>query len=159
MIQSAIRDFYRAHQVPNPINLTLTQKQFAEGQKLDELASVQNFKHFSNLLNRRIFGNAFKRFGRKLSMFVISETGAWQRHHLHVVIECPQHLTVEEFIALVLACWLSTRFGYHEHHFEVPADRQRRDGWITYCLKKRTKTDLASSIDWVNSTCFERRRA
>ena len=92
-------------------------------------------------------------------MLVVRESGEWQRHHLHAVIEKPTNLTIEEFIATVLECWKKTRFGYKEHHFEVPADQEREKGWIRYCLKKRTKADLASSIDWVNSTCFESRRA
>lgn len=157
MLQGVIRQFYNDHRVPNPINITLTQKQIVEGQRIDDEISSANFRHFRNLLNRRLFGNAHKRHGRQLAMLVVREDGAWHRHHLHAIIEKPASLTTEEFIALVMECWGNTRFGYREYHFEEPADRDREAGWINYCLKKRTKADVASSIDWANSTCFERR--
>jgi hypothetical protein len=157
VIQGTIKQFYQDHQVPNPINITLTQKQVVDGQRIDDLTSSANFRHFRNLLNRRLFGNAYKRYGRQLSMLVVREDGAWHRHHIHAIIEKPASLTTEEFIALVMECWGKTRFGYREHHFEEPADKDRETGWINYCFKKRTKGDFASSIDWANSTCFERR--
>lgn len=157
MLQAVIKQFYNDRRVPKPINITLTQKQIVEGQRIDDEISSANFRHFRNLLNRRLFGNAYKRHGRQLAMLVVREDGAWHRHHLHAIIEKPASLTTEEFIALVMECWCKTRFGYREYHFEEPADWDRETGWINYCLKKRTKGDFASSIDWANSTCFERR--
>jgi hypothetical protein len=157
MIQSALRKFCQDHPVPNPINITLTQKQVVDGQRINDETSQANFKHFRNLLNRELYGNAYKRHGRQLKMLVVREQGEWHRHHLHAIIEKPEHLTLEEFIALIVTCWTKTRFGYPEHHFEQPATPDREAGWLRYCLKKRSKDELASSIDWVNSTCFERR--
>ena len=52
MIQSALKYFYLTHPVPNPINITLTQKQVVDGQRIDDEVSSANFKHFRNLLNR-----------------------------------------------------------------------------------------------------------
>lgn len=157
MIQSSIKQFYRTNPVPNPINITLTQKQVVDGQRIDDAISSANFKHFRRLLNSRLFGNAYKRHGRQLAMLVVREDEAWHRHHIHAIIEKPTSLTIEEFITLVVECWGKTRFGYREHHFEKPTDKDRETGWLNYCLKKRTKDDLPSSIDWDNSTCFERR--
>lgn len=157
MIQSALKYFYQTNPVPNPVNITLTQKQAVDGQRIDDEISSSNFKHFRSLLNRALFGNAYKRHGRQLKMLVVREDGAWHRHHIHAIIEKPTSLSIEEFIVLVLDCWTKTRFGYREFHFEQPITRERENGWLNYILKKRTKEDLASSIDWVNSTCFERR--
>lgn len=157
MLQDDIKRFYRDSPVPNPINITLTEKQFVEGQRIDDVISEANCRHFLNLLNRRIFGNAHKRYKRHLSTFFVRECSAWHRHHLHAIIEKPSTLTTEEFIAMVIECWTKTKFGYYEHHFEEPADTDRVLGWLNYCLKKKTKADVASSIDWANSTCFERR--
>jgi hypothetical protein len=58
MIQSSIKQFYRTNPVPNPINITLTQKQVVDGQRIDDAISSANFKHFRRLLNSRLFGNA-----------------------------------------------------------------------------------------------------
>jgi hypothetical protein len=157
LFQSVIKQFYQDHRVPNPINITLTERQIVDGQHIDDTTSEANCKHFLNLLNRRLFGNAHKRYGRSLSTFMVREHGAWQRHHIHAIIEQPNTLTTEEFMALVLECWTKTKFGYYQIHFEQPADQDRSSGWVNYCLKKRTKADLASSIDWGNSTCFQRR--
>jgi hypothetical protein len=52
-IQSNIKQFYNQHSVPNPVNLTLTEKQLVNGQKIDDLASEQNLRHFRNILNTR----------------------------------------------------------------------------------------------------------
>jgi hypothetical protein len=92
MIQSSIKQFYLANPVPNPINITLTQKQLVGGQRIDDEISSANFRHFRSLLNRQLFGNAYKRHGRQLAMLVVREDGAWHRHHIHAVIQKPTSL-------------------------------------------------------------------
>lgn len=86
MIQSALKHFYLTHPVPNPINITLTQKQVVDGQRIDDEISSANFRHFRNLLNSHLFGNAYKRHGRQLAMLVVRENGAWHRHHIHAIL-------------------------------------------------------------------------
>ena len=110
-----------------------------------------------NMLNAAIFGTRFKRYGTKLSMFVVREQDQTHRHHIHCVIERPQHISAPDFIMLTQQCWTSTRYGYQKSHFELPTTEQRELGWIDYCLKARTKTEYSSCIDWSNSTCFELR--
>ena len=149
------KTYYLEHRVPNPVNITLTQKQFSDGIWLDDLRSEQNFRHFSNKLNSKIFGNKFKRFGKKLSMLVIRESDGTHRHHLHCIIECPEHISEPFFYTIVKSCWSSTKFGYNQIHFEKPTTDDRELGWVNYCLKQRTKSVYSDSIDWSNSTCFE----
>ena len=149
------KSYYLNHRVPNPVNITLTQKQFVDGVWLDDLRSEQNFRHFSNKLNSAIYGTKFKRFGKKLSMFVIRENDASHRHHLHCIIEHPEHVAEPIFYLRVKSCWTSTRFGYNQIHFEQPNSAERELGWVNYCLKRRTKALYSDSIDWSNSTCFE----
>ena len=47
-IQNHIKQFYNQSPVPNPVNLTLTEKQLVNGQKIDDLASEQIWRvsHF-----------------------------------------------------------------------------------------------------------------
>ncbi|MEM8576735.1 MAG: hypothetical protein AAGF60_02690 [Pseudomonadota bacterium] len=149
-------EYYQGHKVPNPVNVTLTFKLRAEGQWLTRDAAEQNIKHFRNLLNRRLFGNACKRHGRQLRTLIVHEGTEWTRHHIHGAIELPEGWEINDFKQLVMSLWMRTRFGYREHHFEVPATAEREDCWLYYCFKKRTKLDFASSVDWANSTCFER---
>lgn len=154
---STIRDFYLKHRVKNPINFTLTQKQVVDGQWISNMVSEQNFRHFSNKLNAAVYGNRFKRGGRKLGMFVVRECDEIHRHHIHCIIECPEGFPPLQFTELVHRCWVSTRFGYGRFDFEIPSSDEREFGWVSYCLKRRSKTDYSSSIDWSNSTCFEPR--
>ena len=76
---SIIKQFYQEHRVPSPVNFTLTQRQVVDGQWISDEVSQQNFRHFANLLNSQIYGKAFKRFGKKLSMFVVREHDAIHR--------------------------------------------------------------------------------
>ena len=59
--------------IHNPLNITLTEKQKFNGIELDKIRSEQNFRHFSNVLNKKVFGNSFYRFNKKLKMLVIRE--------------------------------------------------------------------------------------
>jgi len=104
-IQSNIKQFYNQNPVPNhPVNLTLTEKQVVNGQKIDDLASEQNLKHFRNILNTGRYKNAYKRHGKQLSMFVVRESDATHRHHLHLVIEQPKDIELHFFMHMVKSC-------------------------------------------------------
>ena len=85
-----IRTYLKSKKVINPINMTFTQKQWVEGQYIDDMSSEQNFRHFRNKLNTKVFGNSYRRFNKQLQMLVIREYDETHRHHLHCVIEQPQ---------------------------------------------------------------------
>ena len=104
-----LKAYYLDHRVPNPVNVTLTQKQCVDGEWLDDLRSEQNFRHFANKLNSRVLGARFKRFGKRLAMLVVRESDATHRHHLHCIIERPEHLSEPLFFFHVKSCWTSTR--------------------------------------------------
>ena len=105
MIKPAdIKTYYLNHRVPNPVNITLTQKQFVDGVWLDDLRSEQNFRHFSNKLNSAVYGSKFKRFGKRLSVLVVRENDASHRHHLHCIIERPEHISEPIFFLHVKRC-------------------------------------------------------
>lgn len=154
---SDFKSYYLQHRVPNPVNFTFTQRQIAEGKWITDTLSEQNFRHFSNKLNKAVYGSRFTRYGKKLSMFVIREQDETHRHHLHCIIERPEHFTVCDFVLLVDKFWFQTRYGHLQTHSESPTTEQRELGWVDYCLKPRTKAEYSSCIDWSNSTCFELR--
>jgi hypothetical protein len=68
---STYKSYYLEHRVPNPVNITLTQRQVVDGQWITDSLSQQNFRHFANKLNTKCLGTRFKRYGTKLSMFVV----------------------------------------------------------------------------------------
>ena len=151
-LNNQIRTYLKSKKVVNPLNVTFTQKQYVNGQRIDDPSSEQNFRHFRNVLNRKVFGNGYKRFNRQLQMLVIREVSSDKRHHLHCVIEQPQKYEFEEFVSLIHSVWSVTKFGYEQIHIEKPSSQQREDGWLDYIMKDYTKVSLSTSIDYVNST-------
>ena len=151
-LTTQIKDFVRSKRVINPINVTLTEKQKFNGIWLDDITSERNFNHFKNVLNRRVFGNGYRRFKKQLDMFVVREVSVNHRHHIHCIIEHPLRYDFEEFKRMIEDIWSSTDFGYEEVHMEKPSSQLREDGYLNYIMKNRTKVSLNESIDWTNST-------
>ena len=147
-----LRQWIWNNRIPFPINVTLTEKQSFNGIKIDEIRSQQNFRHFKNVLNSKIFGVRYRRFGKQIKMLVVREGGVNKRYHLHCIIEKPITHTSEEFCNLLKQIWRNTDFGYEEIHIEHPSSKDREDGWLGYILKRRSKVNLFDSIDWDNVT-------
>ena len=84
-------------------------------------------------------------------MLVVREVSN-HRHHLHCIIEQPQRIGFEKFTHLIEEVWKSTDFGYEEIHIEKPSSQLREDGWLSYIMKDRTKVNLSTSVDWINSS-------
>ena len=151
-LNNQIRRFVTSNRVTNPINVTFTQKQSVNGFRVDDVVSEKNFKHFKNKLNTKLFGNGYKRFNKQLQMLVVREVSSNHRHHLHCIIEQPQRIGFEQFTHLIEEVWKSTDFGYEEIHIEKPSSQLREDGWLSYIMKDRTKVNLSTSVDWINSS-------
>jgi hypothetical protein len=83
---------YLEHRVPNPVNITLTQRQVVDGQWITDTLSRQNFRHFANKQNTKCLGTKFKHYGQELSMLVVREQDQTHRHHIPSVIGRPLHI-------------------------------------------------------------------
>jgi hypothetical protein len=151
-LDEEIENFIRSKRVVNPLNVTLTELQICGGIRLDDIISEQNFRHFRNVLNRKVFGNGYRRFGKELQMLVVREVSTNQRHHIHCIIELPQRYEFLTFKNLIFDVWRNTDFGYEEIHIEKPSSKEREDGYLGYIMKKRTKVSFEQSIDWMNSS-------
>ena len=151
-LNNQIRRFVTSNRVTNPINVTFTQKQSVNGFRVDDVVSEKNFKHFKNKLNTKLFGNGYKRFNKQLQMLVVREVSSNHRHHLHCIIEQPHRIGFDQFTHLIETVWKSTDFGYEEIHIEKPSSQLREDGWLSYIMKDRTKVNLSTSVDWINSS-------
>ena len=151
-LNDEIRRFVTSNRVTNPINLTLTQKQSVNGFKVDDVVSEKNFRHFKNKLNTKLFGNGYRRYNKQLQMLVVREVSSNHRHHLHCIIEQPHRIGFEQFTHLIETVWKSTDFGYEEIHIEKPSSQLREDGWLSYIMKDRTKVNLNTSVDWINTS-------
>lgn len=125
------------------VAVTLTMKQRIGPEKLTALCATSNFRHFSNVLNQKVFGNSFRRHSKRLTIIPMLETSAWDRLHYHVTIEVPERLELQEFETLIRRSWVATDFGYDE----VDVTPVYSSGWIRYCLKK---FDASATLDIEN---------
>jgi len=113
-LTNSYRDWMKTKLFDNGLNITFTFKQIVDGIKIDKISAERNFRYFRNMLNKKIFGNSYKRFGKQLKMLVIREVSNTQRLHLHTIIEKPKNIILERFIYFVRLCWSKTLFGYTE---------------------------------------------
>ena len=137
--RKSVRDWLYRHDHQNWLGLTLTLKQMVDGVRLDEIISSQNLRHFLNLLNKSIFGNRFKRFGKRIETVPVLEKSETDRFHFHICIKKPDEEKNLRFEQRIRNCWLKTSWGYNELHVHRKID----NGWIDYI----TKSD---DIDWNN---------
>jgi len=149
--------------IHNPLLVTFTLKQKVSFTSnvgvclidLDEVRLRTNFRHFSNRLNKKVYGKSFERFGKRIKMIVVEEGGKnGIRLHQHTVIETPPHIDQQQFKTLIRNIWTNrTLWGYNNIHFDVPNETKGDvEGWINYITKSKTKgKDLHSSIDWENT--------
>jgi hypothetical protein len=122
--------------------ITLTMKQVVDRQRLDEMTGSQNFRHFINVLTKKVYGNTGKRFGKRIEVIPVIERSTAGRFHYHIAMKIPDEIDVDRFECLVKDSWTKTRFGYRETHI----DREIDSGWIDYITKQKNWND----IDWTN---------
>ena len=153
-IQSAFRDFATTEGWQSPHAVTLTMKQgirppfepAAATEWLDPHKARQNFRHFMNLLNRKVLGKRFSNHGERLSVIPVLEGGSGKRFHYHAMIDCPSAALEGLFPLIVQSTWAKTRWAFAQTDVQPNAD----NGWITYISKTRDKPDYADAIDWEN---------
>jgi hypothetical protein len=106
------------------------------------------FERFMRRLNRAVYGNATRRFDRRLRVLSVVEKDKRGRWHVHAAIEPPEHMNERQFRRVILRYWPRKNvWAYRENWIELDGDA----GWIGYCLKPRQKSGLeawSDSIDW-----------
>lgn len=111
-----------------------------------------------NLLNRAVFGAAFRRHGKRLRVLPVLEKGEVRnstlhshergnsgRWHIHCAIELPAHLGPVGLEKLIRRCWANVELGYSRILIRDCANA----GWIDYMLKKRQKSAFETPLDCV----------
>jgi hypothetical protein len=111
-------------------DVTLTLKQARQPDsggwvKIDDYRCRQAFRHFMNLLNRAVYGAAFRRYGKSLRVLPVLEKGevraralrSWEhgtsgRWHIHCAIELPSHFDAIALESLIRDCWAKVEWGY-----------------------------------------------
>jgi hypothetical protein len=113
---------------------------------LDEYECRKTFAQFMNRLNRATYKNAHKRRGKRLRVVGVLEKGDDGRWHFHVAVECPDHLSQQQFRLLIDNCWSTLDWSYGLHVQPV----YDQVGWTKYMLKLRQKSGLASWGDAID---------
>ena len=144
---------------PHAVTLTIRQGMAVGGDtyasflSLTKDAASQNYRHFLNVLNGRVFGKAAKRGKACVRSMSVIEGGNGTRLHIHGLIDCPSNGLFEIFPDLIAESWRRTQWGHHEINVQAGAD----NGFVDYISKFRDKPSFVDAIDWVNYHKNERR--
>jgi hypothetical protein len=163
-LSNTTRSYLTKTKIENPLLVTFTLKQMIQvynefGSHLvkgNRITYETNFRHFMNRLNKKVYGNASKRFEKRLKVLAIIEGGVGGiRYHYHGVIQTPPHLlnsSLNEKTKFINDSWKETRWGYNINDVRYPSTEDGGvEGWIHYITKSRSKQyDLSTSVDWLN---------
>ena len=144
-------------------DVTLTLKQARQSDngvwvKIDDYPCRRAFRHFMNLLNRSVYGTAFRRYGKRLRVLPVLEKGEVRaralrpcergtsgRWHIHCAIELPSHFDAIALEQLIRVCWSKVEWACGRILVRDGANA----GWIDYMLKGRQKSAFDGFFDCV----------
>ena len=144
-------------------DVTLTLKQALQSDsgawiKITDYLCRQAHRHFMTLLNRAVYGAAFRRYGKRLRVLPVLEKGevrtrtlrSWEfgksgRWHIHCAIELPSHFDAIALERLIRKCWAKVEWGYSRILIRDGAN----NGWINYMLKGRQKSAFDNFLDCI----------
>jgi hypothetical protein len=143
------------------VTLTLKQGHRADSgswTKVDHYRCRQAFRHFMNLLNKAVYGSAFRRHGKRLRVLPVlergevhapslrqCERGKFGRWHIHCAIELPLHFDAFALEKLVRVCWAKVELS----NGRILVRDCANAGWINYMLKGRQKSEFDGLLDCV----------
>ena len=140
-LKKSIQDYLNKADLENTLAVTLTMKQKKDAEYLDLYNSKKNFRHFMNRMNERVYGNAFKRFQKRIGVIPVIEFSQNNRLHYHLVMERPERVSEVLFPHMIESCWRKTRFGHHQ----VDIQKTYSSEWIDYITKFKSSDD---QVDW-----------
>jgi len=144
-------------------DITLTLKQARQSDngawvKIDDYTCRQAFRFFMSLINRAVYGAAFRRHGKRLRVLSVLEKGevraralrSWERGtsgrwHIHCAIELPLHFDAVTLEKLIRGCWAKVEWACGRILVRDGANA----GWIKYMLKDRQKSEFDGFFDCV----------
>ena len=143
------------------VTLTLKQGRTSDNGvwvKIGETPCRQAFRHFMNLLNRTVYGAAFRRHDKRLRVLPVLEKGElrarslrlWERGssgrwHIHCAIELPPHFDAVALEKAIRECWAKVEWGC----VRILVRDCANAGWINYMLKGGQKSEFAGFLDCV----------
>jgi hypothetical protein len=107
-----------------------------------------------NLLNKAVYGAAFRRYGKRLRVergevraraLRSWEHGTSGRWHIHCAIELPSHFDAIALEDLIRDCWSKVEWA----HNRILVRDGANAGWINYMLKYRQKSEFDGFLDCI----------
>jgi len=141
--KKATKKHFEDFDISNCFGVSLTLKQRANNKSIDGISGSQNLRHFLNVLNKRCFGNSFKRFNKKLRVIPVLEKSSNGRFHYHLTLQNPYPENPYKFESMINHTWFKTNYGYRHIHIH----RNINEGWNDYITKFNTRDD---EVDWIN---------
>ena len=150
-MKSEIRKYLPTWDETETLCITLTMKQYLCGayrgemnERLDQMKASQNLRCFLNRLARSCYGNAARRYGKKIEVIPSLERSRDGRLHYHLTIRNPG-IHPLRFRIKIKECWMKTRWSDPSIDIQNAWDVA---GWNNYLTKS---TDRKSAhIDWEN---------
>ncbi len=142
-LNKSIKDYAMDFDPTNCFGVTLTMKQRVSNKSLDNITSSQNLRHFLNVLNKKCFGNAYKRFNKRLRVLPSLERSSDGRWHYHLTLENPCPSNPIKFERMIESTWFKTSYGYRR----IDIKHSINKGWGDYITKFDHRDN---EIDWAN---------
>ena len=127
------------------VSLTLKQG-IRDGDRLEMLTYPKTsncIKELMKAVNRHVFRNASRRYGKRLVCVPVIENSANDRLHIHMLLEIPDYMSVnpDAFFQIVLTEWHKIRWSHAEYEIRrIPSDEDAT-WWTKYILKDFVKDD------------------
>jgi len=137
------KKYLKDFDISNCFGVSLSLKQSAYNKPIDNISSSKNLKYFLNVLNKRCFGNASKRFNKKLRVISVLERSKVGRWHYHLTLQNPYPENPYKFESMINHAWFKTNYGYRHIHIH----KNINEGWNDYITKFNTSDD---EVDWLN---------
>ena len=142
-LNKSIKEYAMDFDISNCFGVTLTMKQRVNNKSLDNISSSQNLRHFLNVLNKNCFGNAYKRFDKRLRVLPSLERSSDGRWHYHLILENPYPSNPIKFERMIESTWFKTSYGYRR----IDIKHSINEGWCDYITKFDHRDN---EIDWEN---------
>jgi len=142
VLRGSIKEYVKDWDMNNCFGVSLTLKQRVDHKSINNDISSQNLRHFLNVLNKKCFGNSFKRFNKRLRVLPVLERSGTGRYHYHLTLQNPFIDNPNKFESMINFTWFNTNYGYRHIHVH----RNVNEGWNDYI----TKLNTGDEVDWMN---------
>ena len=111
-------------------------------------SAKKKMRHFLNVLNKKVYGNAHRRYNKSLKCIPVIEKDDQTRIHYHLILE---HLSRGKMTPATYELIMQSLWQYGQVKSNGLFVNDDDSSWKDYILKKRTKNEVKDlSIDIEN---------